>query len=312
MKISEAHIQQIARILGKPPLVEFPLKNLTSYRVGGPADLVAFPEDTGSLIGLLCFVKEQNIRYFILGSGTNVLFSDEGFRGLIISPLKMKSFEIKTNSFGNTRIVAQSGTPLPRVVYHACRFGLTGMEPLWGIPGSVGGSIACNAGAGSVSVLDLVADIDLVTWNGERTLLKKDSFSYGYRSCNLPLHSVILQAAFELDNANLDDVQKKLADFKSLRQSTQPHGFPNAGCVFKNPSANMPAGALIEKLGFKSMKCGGAEVSSVHANFIVNTGKALAQDILKLIDDIIEASQKRAGINLELEIRIVKPSENYV
>ncbi len=311
MRISETQIRRIRSILGEDPLTGFPLKNLTSYRVGGPAEVVALPRNLESLTRLLSFARQEDIRYFILGNGTNVLFHDDGFRGLIISPLRMKNLSMEKGLSNTSLIKAQSGTPLSLVVYRACNSGLTGMESLWGIPGSIGGSVACNAGAGGVSVGDLITELELVNADGRNTSLKRGSLSYGYRFFDLPSQSIVFQASFELNSADPDEIQKKLANFKSLRRSTQPRGFPNAGCVFKNPSPNTQAGALIDKLGFKGTKCGGAEVSSVHANFIVNRNKAKAQDILNLIETITEAAAKRVGISLELEIQIIKPSRNY-
>jgi UDP-N-acetylmuramate dehydrogenase len=312
LKISETQIQRIRSMLGEDPLTEFPLKNLTSYRVGGPADVVAFPRNLESLTCLLSFAGEEGIRYFILGSGTNVLFHDDGFRGLIISPLRMKALSIEKNTSSTSLVKAESGTPLSLVVSRACRSGLTGMESLWGIPGSVGGSVACNAGAGGVSVADLITELELIKADGRKISLERGSFSYGYRFFNLPPQSIVFRASFELNNADPNEIENKLQHFKGLRRSTQPRGFPNAGCVFKNPSPDTQAGALIERLGLKATKCGGAEVSSVHANFIVNKNKAKAQDILNLIETITKTAEKRAGISLELEIRIIKPSENYV
>ncbi len=311
MRISETQIRRIRSILGEDPLTGFPLKNLTSYRVGGPAEVVALPRNLESLTRLLSFARQEDIRYFILGNGTNVLFHDDGFRGLIISPLRMKNLSMEKGLSNTSLIKAQSGTPLSLVVYRACNSGLTGMESLWGIPGSIGGSVACNAGAGGVSVGDLITELELVNADGRNTSFKRGSLSYGYRFFDLPSQSIVFQASFELNSADPDEIQKKLAKFKSLRRSTQPRGFPNAGCVFKNPSPNTQAGALIDKLGFKGTKCGGAEVSSVHANFIVNRNKAKAQDILNLIETITEAAAKRVGISLELEIQIIKPSRNY-
>ncbi len=193
--------------------MDVPLKNLTSYRVGGPADLVAFPQNLESLTRMLSFAKEERIRYFILGSGTNVLFHDEGFRGLIISPVRMKTLDVEKQNSGTTRITAQSGTPLALVVSRSCHLGLTGMESLWGIPGSVGGSVACNAGTGGFSVADLITELELITTDGRMTALEKDNFSYGYRFFNLPPQSVVFQASFELCSADSNEVQRKLEDF---------------------------------------------------------------------------------------------------
>jgi UDP-N-acetylmuramate dehydrogenase len=312
LKISETQIEQISSILETPPLRGVPLKNLTSFRVGGPADVVAFPREPVSFARLLSFVKDEGIRYFVLGSGTNVLFDDNGFRGLVVTPLRMKWLSAERNGSGLTRITAQAGTPLPLVVSRACRLGLTGMESLWGIPGSVGGAVACNAGASGLSVADLTTKLELVNTDGKTTELKKGDFEYGYRFCNLPPDSAVLQASFELYPADSNEIERKLQEVKTRRRLTQPRGYPNAGCVFKNPATDIPAGALIEKLGFKGTSCGGAEVSKVHANFIINRNKAKARDILFLINKIVEAAQKETGVVLELEIRHVKSSEDHV
>ncbi len=312
LKISETQIQLIGSILGEDPARDLPLKNLTSFRIGGPADVVGFPKDAETLARLLKFARQEHIRYFVLGSGTNVLFHDEGFRGLIISPLRLKKLDVQTNKCHEAHIVAQCGTSLPMVVARSCRLGFTGLEPLWGIPGSIGGSIACNAGANGLSVGDFIEEVEIINRDGEIISLKKGSFSYGYRFCNLPRQSVVLQTCFKLMRSDPYQIHARLENFRSVRRSTQPHGFPSAGCVFKNPARDLSAGALIEKLGFKAMRCGGAEVSSVHANFIVNRNKAKASNVLELIDHITETAYKREGISLELEIRIVNPRENYV
>ena len=309
MKTSEITIQQISAILGEPPLTGVPLKHLTSFRVGGPADIVAFPRDPQSLSRLLTFCETERIRHFMLGAGTNVLFHDDGFRGLVVSGLRLKTLSFEEKESGKNKIIAQAGVPLPLVVSKACRLGLTGMESLWGIPGSVGGSVACNAGAGGVSMGDLITELKLVDALGSRTKLQKGSFSYGYRKLNLPSSSIVLEAGFELSPGKFDEIGEKLSEFRAHRKMSQPRGFPNAGCIFKNPSNSMPAGALIEKLGFKGFECGGASVSNVHANFIVNRSKAKASDIIKLINTISEAAQKKAGIDLELELRIVHSDE---
>ncbi|MGC8660247.1 MAG: UDP-N-acetylmuramate dehydrogenase [Desulfomonilaceae bacterium] len=312
MKISETQIQLIGSILREDLMRDLPLKNLTSYRIGGPADIVGFPKDSETFVRLLKLVRNAGIPHFVLGNGTNVLFHDEGFRGLIISPLKMRKLGFETNYSSHTHIVAECGASLPGIVARSCRSGLAGMEPLWGIPGSIGGSIACNAGANGVSIGDFVEEIELVNREGERIFLRKGSFEYGYRFCNLPPRAIILKSRFKLLKSDPDHIHKKLEVFKGVRRSTQPRGFPNAGCVFKNPAKDLSAGALIERLGFKGMRCGGAEVSPVHANFIINRDKAKASHIMELIDRITEAAYKREGINLKPEIRIVNPGENNV
>lgn len=312
LKISETQIEQISSILGTPPLREVPLKNLTSFRVGGPADVVAFPSDRGSFARLLSFVKDEGIRYFVLGSGTNVLFDDNGFRGLVMTPARMKKLSLENNGSGLTRMTAEAGTPLPLVVSRACHLGLTGMESLWGIPGSIGGAVACNAGASGFSVADLITKLELANTDGKTTELKKGDFQYGYRFCNLPTNSAVLRASFELYPADPNEIERKLQEVKTRRRLTQPRGYPNAGCIFKNPATDIPAGALIEKLGFKGKGYGGAEVSKIHANFIINRNKAKARDILSLINKIVEAAQREAGVVLELEIRHVKSSEDDV
>lgn len=299
-------MKTIGIFLGEPVIPDVPLRSLTSFRVGGPAEAVAFPRDTTSLSRLLAFVKQEGISYFLLGNGTNVLFDDDGFRGLIIALTKIKSFSLESCQPEMTFLTAQGGMPLGLVVCKACRLGLTGMEPFWGIPGSVGGSIACNAGSGGSSLGDVVAELTLLDRDGHEIKLKKGDFSYGYRFCNLPGDSVVLEASFQLFKKSASEIMEDLKRFRNMRRLTQPRGFPSGGCVFKNPSNDLPAGALIEKLGFKGVIEGGAEVSSVHANFIINRYKAKARDILLLIEKIMEKAYVKAGIKLEPEIKIIR------
>ncbi len=309
MKISKTQIKTLGELLGEPLALGIPLKRLTSYRIGGPADAVAFPRNTKILSSVLLFVKQEGIRHFLLGNGTNVLFDDEGFRGLIIAPIRMKQFSVDKDSSGAALLTAQAGIPLSLVVWRACKLGLHGMEPLWGIPGSVGGSVACNAGSGGSSLGDIVSKLTVLDTNGKEIELEKGTFSYGYRFCDLPLKSVVLQASFQLSPLNPDEIMKQLQHFRNTRRLSQPRGFPSCGCVFKNSSNGLAAGELIEKLGFKGVTEGGAQVSNVHANFIINRNMAKARDVLALIEKIAEAAYNKAGITFELEIKVVRSGE---
>jgi UDP-N-acetylmuramate dehydrogenase len=305
LKISKTQMKIIGSFLEEPLALGIPLKRLTSYRIGGPADVVAFPGDTKALIRILRFVKQEGISHFLLGNGTNVLFDDQGFRGLIIAPTRMKKFSVCKEPSGATLLTAQAGMPLSLVVWRASRLGFCGMEPLWGIPGSVGGSVACNAGAGGTSLCDIVSKITILNMHGEETELEKGAFSFGYRFCDLPPESVVLKTFFHLGRKNPDEIMKTLEYFRNIRRLSQPRGFPSCGCVFKNSSNGLAAGELIERLGFKGVIEGGAQVSKVHANFIINRNKAKARDVLVLIEKIVESAQNRAGIKLELEIKVV-------
>jgi UDP-N-acetylmuramate dehydrogenase len=198
-----------------------------------------------------------------------------------------------------------AGVPLPGVVSRACKLCGTGLEWLWGIPGSFGGAVVTNAGAGGVSVADHIVSLKVLSQRGEEKILDKADLVYGYRFMQLPPATVVASATLQLPVVSATAIQDKLEAARAKRRGQQPWDKPSAGCVFKNPSAENPAGAIIDRLGFKGREVGDAQVSEVHANFIINRGNARAADVLELIDIVRSTVKEKEHIDLELEILVL-------
>jgi len=202
-------------------------------------------------------------------------------------------------------IEVAAGVSLPLVVGKLSGLGWTGLEPLWGIPGSFGGAVITNAGAGGASTADFLVSVKLIDADGKEFALAKADLRYSYRSAEIPAGAVVAAGVIRLHRGDPKQIDARLVQARSLRRNTQPAAQPSAGCVFKNPAAESPAGAMIDRLGLKGASVGGAMVSEIHANFIVNRGNASAADVLRLIDLIRSRAKAEEGVDLELEIRVL-------
>jgi UDP-N-acetylmuramate dehydrogenase len=311
LRLSEKQIARIERMLRGGIQRGVPLSKHTTFKIGGPADIVAEPSDRAALASLFRFVNEEQIPTLVLGGGSNILFSDQGFRGVVIRTYKLNRIEFVGAGSGTVRASAEAGVSLQKLINEACKRNLTGLETLWGIPGSVGGSVAVNAGAGEVSMGSLIKNITLLGHRGEEVVINARYLKYGYRRMDLPDRAVLVHANLSLKKGDPDQITSQLEETKSRRKLTQPEGVFSAGCVFKNPSPDNPAGAIIDRLGFKGKTQGGAGVSEVHANFIVNLGNATAADVLSLIEAIRAKALAEENVELELEIRVVREDAGY-
>lgn len=305
MKLTPYRIDEIREIVSGRVLNDAPMSRFTSFGIGGIADLVAEPDNPDELTRLLRRLREKGIPRVILGAGTNVIFSDAGFRGVVVRTGSLKAFDVREDGCDAALVSAAAGLPLQALVNRVCRLGWTGLEPLWGIPGSVGGAVVTNAGSGGVCLAEFLEEVKLVTERGEHITASKADLEYGYRSMKLPPESVVVEATLRLSRGLPERIEEGLEKAKALRLSTQPYGQPSAGCVFKNPSTENPAGAIIDRLGFKGVTVGGAQVSPVHANFIVNLGGASASDVMNLIEMIRSRVKEMEQIDLELEIQVI-------
>jgi UDP-N-acetylmuramate dehydrogenase len=312
MILSPLHIGEIREIIRGRIEADASLQRFTSFKIGGPADLVAEPGSASELASLHLYLTEQEIPYVLLGSGTNVLFHDKGFRGVVVRLTSIDGFSVEENGSDHALITVAAGVPLPLVVSRTARTGWTGMEPLWGIPGSFGGAVVTNAGAGGVSIGERLEQVKLMTRSNEMITLGKDSVRFGYRSMLLPRGAIVLEGTIRLCRADLRFTEAELDRARVRRRSSQPWDRPSAGCIFKNPDPNNPAGALIDRLGFKGAQVGDARVSEVHANFIVNRGAATAADVMELIEKIKRRVRAEEGIELELEIRVMGEEAAHV
>lgn len=305
MSLTPKHIHEINGIVQGRTLRDVPLSRFTSFRIGGPAELVAEPGDVERLAELLRYLTDERIPRIILGAGTNVLFSDGGFAGVVVRMSPIGGLDVHTNGSGHARITVGAGISLPQVVSRSAKLGWTGLEDLWGIPGSFGGAVTTNAGAGAGSIGDKLVEINLLTPRGEELKLRRENLEYGYRFLRLPTGSVVIQGTLELPAGDSDTIQAYLEAARARRKGQQPMDRPSAGCIFKNPSATNPAGAIIDRLGCKGMAVGDAQVSEVHANFIINRGAARAAHVLELIERIRSLVRQKEGVELDLEIRVI-------
>ena len=293
-----------------------PMRNYTSFHIGGNADLLIFPEGTDDLRKVLCRCHENKIPLFILGFGTNLLVRDSGIRGVVVSLNKGFNYisdlgflisdfksEIR-NPKSEIRVGAGAGIGLQSLVNFALKNELSGIEFAVGIPGSIGGALIMNAGASDGEMKDVVKSVKIMTNDGEVKILKKGDIGFSYRHTDFPSGSVVLETEVVLKKGNGRDIRKKMKLLMGDRKSRQPLSSYSAGSVFKNPPGDF-AGRLIESAGLKGFSIGDAVISEMHANFIVNRGKATASDVLKLFEIIKERVFAKTGISLEKEIKIV-------
>lgn len=300
-KIKNKIREEIREIVkGKVKFDELMSKH-TSFGIGGPADCFIIPQDIEDLKKIILFSKKKKSPLKVMGQGTNLLVRDRGIRGIVVK--LGKGFEgVK---FSENNLLAGAAVRLSTLIKLAASQGLGGLEFAVGIPGSLGGAIATNAGAETLSISQRLMSIRVMTGEGRVKDLKADNLNFDYRRCHLKKNSIILNARLKLERAKEEEILRRVNTFLEKREKTQPLGTANAGCIFKNPDSKTPAGSLIEKAGLKGKRIGGASVSKVHANFILNLGKAKAEDVLTLMEVIKEEVKERTGISLEPEIEVI-------
>jgi len=277
-----------------------PLAELTSFRIGGPADLLITVESEDELRAAMKAAWRERVPAFCLGSGTNLLVSDRGVRGLVV---RLGEGFARLELDG-TRVRAGAAARFGRLVEEAVERGLKGLEFGEGIPGSVGGGLVMNAGAFGGEIARVVRIVHGVNEQGESLALGAADVKFSYRRTDLPPRFVITRVDFELEAGDLKTLQARVAEIHEKRAARQPRILPNAGSVFKNPPGNF-AGRLLEGAGLKGARLGGAAFSTEHANFIVNMGGARAEDVRALIELAQSRVKERHGISLEPEVRLV-------
>ena len=272
----------------------------TTFRVGGPADLMYFPCSSEQLVGALSAAKEAGVPAIVMGNGSNMIVRDGGIRGLVI----VLGERFAQVSIEGEVLTAQAGASMAKVSSAAQAASLTGLEFASGIPGSLGGGCAMNAGAYGGQLSDVLIDAQ-VYLNGEIRTMTKDELQMGYRT-TLPLREggVVLSARFGLKPDHSDEIMARMKELNARRRDKQPLNFPSAGSTFKRPEGYF-AGALIEQAGLKGRTVGGAQVSEKHAGFIVNIGGATAKDITDLIKVVQDEVLRVFGVQLETEVRII-------
>ncbi len=274
-----------------------PMCRRTSFKVGGYADFMVFPKDETEISLIVEFCKENNVSLTVLGKGSNVLVSDNGIRGIVLSTEKI--CEIKCSADGT--VCCGAGASLTAVCLSALENGLSGLEFAYGIPGSVGGAVYMNAGAYGGEIMDIIVSAKVLK-NGEITDIPSSQMNLGYRTSIFKTDgSIIISVVLCLTGDKKENIKEKMTDFMSRRKEKQPLDYPSAGSTFKRPEGFF-AGALIEKSGLKGFSIGGAEVSEKHAGFVINKSNATAKDIKKLINHIQSKVKLDSGVMLEREV----------
>ena len=273
----------------------------TSFRIGGGAEVMAFPKSEDELSALLKKSALLDWKFTILGAGTNVLAPDEGVQGLVIC---LKDCLDGMRQTDETHIQVMAGVTMSRAAVFAANLGLAGMEFAHGIPGTVGGGVYMNAGAYGGEISDICESVQVMDYSGEVKTLSRDQMDFSYRhSCLEGREAVVVSAVFGLIPGSSDEIRSKMKDFQQRRMASQPLDLPSAGSAFKRPSGGYAA-ALIDQAGLKGYRIGGAAISEKHAGFAVNLGGATAADVKALLTQVSETVYNSTGILLEPEIRI--------
>ena len=271
-----------------------------NFKVGGPVDILLLPSSVNQVVETLKICRQEEIPYFIIGNGSNLLVKDGGVRGVVIKLSNLVSIEVMDNL-----IKASSGTLLGDVSEKALENSLTGFEFACGIPGSVGGAVFMNAGAYDGEIKNVIKEAEVIDKDGNIVVLSKEELELGYRTSKVMKDNLlVLSATFELKYGNKDDIKARVDELNEKRESKQPLEYPSAGSTFKRPEGYF-AGKLIQDSGLKGATIGGAAVSEKHSGFVINKGGATAEDILNLIAHIQSEVKKQFGVELHPEVRII-------
>lgn len=283
-------------------LTNEPLERYTSYRLGGPAEVFVSPSSLEDIIAVQRLAREADVPVTVIGGGSNLLIADEGVRGVVVRVGR----ELNRIGFDGATVVAECGAPFPRLAKLAVQRSLGGIEFGGGIPGTIGGALAMNAGAHNECIADFVLEVVAVDSNGDVVTLDREAMEFSYRMSRLQREPqlIAVETKLRLFPGPSRDIREKMRAYMEKRRRTQPLGTKNAGSVFKNPSGDF-AGRLIEAAGCKGMTVGDAIVSPMHANFIVNRGEATADDVRRLIENVQATVYERFGVELTPEVRML-------
>ncbi len=275
-----------------------PLREYTSFKIGGPADVVVEPADIEDVCLVVKQARARKIPLFVLG-GTNLLIRDRGIRGIVVSLVRLRGIKEEPGSV----LYAEGGVGMPTLIGYAIRHSLAGLEWAAGIPGTVAGCVVMNAGTKLGEMKDSIKAVRMVTMTGRIIEVEAAQVKFEYRRALLP-RGIVVGVWLQLTLGVRSEIERVVKDYLRYRRDTQPLAMPSAGCVFKNPP-NDSAGRLIEAVGLKGARIGDAEVSLKHANFMVNRGQARAADVIALIGEVRSTIRRRTGVRLDLELKIV-------
>ena len=295
-------LEKLQKLLGEAKvLVQEPMASHTTFRIGGPADYFVMPETVEELAAVLKLCKEEQMPYFILGNGSNLLVGDKGFRGVVIQLYKnFDGIQIE-----GTKVTAKAGAMLIRVAKESGKAGLTGLEFASGIPGTIGGAMVMNAGAYGGEMKDVVTAVTVLTKEGDIKILTGDEMNFRYRGSVVEDEGyIVLEAVMELKEGNLEEIQTRIDELSIQRKTKQPIEYPSAGSTFKRPEGYF-AGKLIQDAELRGYRVGGAQVSEKHCGFVINAGGATAADVMQLMQDVSDKVNAQFGVTLEPEVKRV-------
>lgn len=297
----EKYYEELKQLEVGTVLKDEPLYKHTTYRVGGPAKLFVKVQHVDGLIEVIKYCRKHRIPLFVIGRGSNLLFSDKSFDGIIISLENMNQYHVN-----GSEVTAQCGVTMIKLAYDCAKIGLSGFEFMGGIPGNIGGGIFMNAGAYKSCLSEVVKSVKVLDERLKVVELSKDEMEFSYRHSIIQDHPkwIVLEATFELENKSVEEINETLDKRKERRMSTQPWNKPSAGSVFRNPEGSS-AWKYIDDAGLRGYEIGGAKVSPKHSNFIVNNGYASAKDIYDLIFYVQKTVQDQFGVLLKPEVRFI-------
>ena len=299
--MNDQFLTELQNVMGGSGIfMEEPMKKHTTFRVGGPADVLVQPDET-ALAAILALCRQYHVPYSFIGNGSNLLVGDKGIRGVVIE---------MTDPMGNievdgTKITAQAGAMLSKIANTAASNGLGGMEFAAGIPGSVGGAVVMNAGAYGGEMKDIIEKVYILDENGAQLELGRDALDFGYRhSCIPEKKYIVTKVVLELVPRNEAEIRSEMKELNEKRAEKQPLQYPSAGSTFKRPEGYF-AGKLIMDAGLRGYQVGGAQVSEKHCGFVINKGDATAADICQLMRDVSDKVQAQFGVVLEPEVKMI-------
>lgn len=299
--MNDQFLTELQNVMGGSGIfMEEPMKKHTTFRVGGPADVLVQPDET-ALAAILALCRQYHVPHSFIGNGSNLLVGDKGIRGVVIE---------MTDPMGNievdgTKITAQAGAMLSKIANTAASNGLGGMEFAAGIPGSVGGAVVMNAGAYGGEMKDIIEKVYVLDENGAQLELDRDALDFGYRHSCIPKKKyIVTKVVLELVPRNEAEIRSEMKELNEKRAEKQPLQYPSAGSTFKRPEGYF-AGKLIMDAGLRGYQVGGAQVSEKHCGFVINKGDATAADICQLMRDVSDKVQAQFGVVLEPEVKMI-------
>lgn len=299
--MNDQFLTELQNVMGGSGIfMEEPMKKHTTFRVGGPADVLVQPDET-ALAAILALCRQYHVPYSFIGNGSNLLVGDKGIRGVVIEMTEpMGNIEVH-----GTQITAQAGAMLSKIANTAASNGLGGMEFAAGIPGSVGGAVVMNAGAYGGEMKDIIERVYVLDENGAQLELDRDALDLSYRhSCIPEKKYIVTKVVLELVPRDEVEIRSKMKELNEKRAEKQPLQYPSAGSTFKRPEGYF-AGKLIMDAGLRGYQVGGAQVSEKHCGFVINKGDATAADICQLMRDVSDKVQAQSGVVLEPEVKMI-------